>query len=132
MLELRPEAKRRSKMELKTMYGGGCVFFLSPKQTEKQSDEVHEDFVLHDAGDLRHPGLGHRPSLTCRHQHLTCTEEGRHGIEDMRRQRRSNHREIKRHSLFITSLYHSMIYVIYFELRYFVNVNRPKDLSLIC
>lgn len=36
------------------------------------SDEVHEDFVLHDAGDRGHPALRHRSSLT-RHQDLTYT-----------------------------------------------------------
>lgn len=44
---------------------------MSPQRA--QSDQVHEDLILHDAGDLRHPGLRDGSSLTSGHQHLTCT-----------------------------------------------------------
>lgn len=54
---------------------------LEPRRVP--SDEVHEDFVLHDAGDLGHPALRHGASLT-RHQDLTYADEGGGGAESVR------------------------------------------------
>jgi len=44
------------------------VQFLTP------SDKIHEDFILHDAGDLGHPWRRDGASLTSSHQHLTCKQ----------------------------------------------------------
>lgn len=49
-------------------------FNSTPRVHNPQSDKVHEDFILHDAGDLGHPGLWHGSSLTSGHQDLTCTQ----------------------------------------------------------
>lgn len=46
-----------------------------PRAPPHPSDEVHEDLVLHDAGDLGHPALRHGAPLT-RHQDLTYADEG--------------------------------------------------------
>lgn len=35
------------------------------------SDKIHEDFILHHARDLWHPGLRDGSSLSSRHHHLT-------------------------------------------------------------
>lgn len=62
---------------------------LEPAAGVAPSDEVHEDLVLHDAGDLRHPRLRHGSALTSGHQDLTC--RGRHR-ESYRSQPTGGHR----------------------------------------
>lgn len=55
--------------------GSSRRFNRKPRGHHVPSDEVHEDFVLHDAGDLGHPALRHGASLP-RHQDLTYADVG--------------------------------------------------------
>lgn len=70
--------REQAEVERVQTRGRSCRFNRTPQAHDVPSDEVHEDFVLHDAGDLGHPALGHGASLT-RHQDLTYADVGEGG-----------------------------------------------------
>lgn len=72
----------RNKPRCRRLYSreGSRRFNRKPQAHDVPSDEVHEDFILHDAGDLGHPALRHGASLT-RHQDLTYADVGDRELE---------------------------------------------------